>query len=266
MYPISKNPRHLPTFHGIDEWLTGARDIINSRGGLYNSDSSILVDTVTKNKNEMAVYTKSVVVTLLAPNGGEVMSSGSAFTIRWIASPRAAQFRLMYSLDNGLSWTSISGADDVTGNSYDWRVPKPWGNKKTCFVKVIGYNDSHVIVGDDKSDSPFTIEVVRVNSPRNGNILVSGHTSQIKWTANATKNPVAKVDLSYTKDGGATWLPIVSLTDSAYTDVGSHSFDWKPKAAQEKTSCKVKVELKDRSENILAEDTSNGYFTIRPAG
>jgi len=266
MYPISKNPRHLPTFQGIDEWLTSARDIINSRGGLYNSDSGIFVDMVTKNKNEMMVYTKSVVVTLLAPNGGEVISSGYPFTIQWTASSRAAQFRLMYSLDNGLSWTPIAGADDVTGNSYDWRAPKPWGNKKTCLVKVIAYNDSHVTVGDDKSDSPFTIEVVRVDSPRNRNILVSGHTSQIKWRANAAKNPVAKVDLSYKKDGGAMWIPIVSLTDSAYTAVGSHSFDWKPKAAQKKTSCKVKVELKDRSENILAEDTSDGYFTIQPAG
>lgn len=54
-YPISNNPRHLPTFPGIDQWLTSARDTINGRGGLYNPDSGILVDRVTKNENEMTV-------------------------------------------------------------------------------------------------------------------------------------------------------------------------------------------------------------------
>lgn len=266
MYPISKNPRHLPTFQGIDKWLTGARDVINSRGGLYNPDSGILIDMVTKNEEEMLVYSRSVVVNLLTPNGGEVIPSGSFFTIQWRASSRASRFRLMYSLDNGLSWTLIPGADDITGNSYDWKALKPWGNKKTCLVNITGYNDSYVKVGDDNSDSPFTIQVVRVDSPKNGDILVSGKTCPIVWTSNATRNPVTKVNLYYTKDGETTWVLIISLTDSVYLTAGSHSFNWKPKVAQEKTSCKVKVELKDASGNTLAEDTSNGYFTIRPAG
>ena len=34
LYPIDKNPRHHPTFSGIDQWLTQARDTINGRGGL----------------------------------------------------------------------------------------------------------------------------------------------------------------------------------------------------------------------------------------
>jgi hypothetical protein len=34
MYPISHSPRHLPTFSGIDLWLTNAQAAINDRGGL----------------------------------------------------------------------------------------------------------------------------------------------------------------------------------------------------------------------------------------
>lgn len=56
MYPISQNPRHLPTFSGIDQWLTSARDIINSRGGLRNPDSGIQVGLVTKNEAEMSAF------------------------------------------------------------------------------------------------------------------------------------------------------------------------------------------------------------------
>ena len=53
MYPISKSSRHLPTFSGIDQWLSGARDIINGRGGIYHPDSGILVGSLTKNESEM---------------------------------------------------------------------------------------------------------------------------------------------------------------------------------------------------------------------
>jgi hypothetical protein len=60
MYPISQNPRHtpLPSAPGgvIDHWLTVARDTINGRGGIYNSNSGIMVTTVTKNENEMLTH------------------------------------------------------------------------------------------------------------------------------------------------------------------------------------------------------------------
>ena len=56
LYPISQNSRHLPTFAGIDQWLTSARDIINTRGGLYNPNSGIQVGSVTKNEEEMSAF------------------------------------------------------------------------------------------------------------------------------------------------------------------------------------------------------------------
>jgi hypothetical protein len=259
MYPISKNPRHLPDFPGIDQWITGARDIINSRGGLYNPDGGIFVDRVTKNEDKMVVYTKSVSVILLSPNGNEVIPSGSTYTIQWEASSQTTRFRLEYSLDNGASWMPIPGADDVTGNSYDWSVPKPWGNKKACLVRVRGYDDSYKKVGADKSDAPFTIEVVRVDSPKGEDILISDNIYPITWTMNGTKNPVTKVTLYYTKDGGTTWHLIKTLKDNP------GSYPWLVQAVKEvKTRCKIRVELKDTFGNVLAADVSNGYFTIQP--
>jgi uncharacterized protein (DUF362 family) len=56
LYPISKNSRHLPTFPGTDQWLTSACNIINTRGGLYNSNSGIQVGLVTKNEADMATH------------------------------------------------------------------------------------------------------------------------------------------------------------------------------------------------------------------
>jgi hypothetical protein len=59
LYPIDRNEIHHPDFPGIDYWLTFARDTINSRGGLYNSNHGIFVRKATKDEQEMNVHERS---------------------------------------------------------------------------------------------------------------------------------------------------------------------------------------------------------------
>jgi hypothetical protein len=56
LYPIDNNPRHHPSFAGIDQWLTSARDTINNQGGLSDPSSGILIGRVTKNEVEMEAH------------------------------------------------------------------------------------------------------------------------------------------------------------------------------------------------------------------
>jgi hypothetical protein len=56
LYPKTLLPNHLPTYSGIDQWLTSARNIINSGGGLSDPDFGIQVGQVTKNEEEMLPY------------------------------------------------------------------------------------------------------------------------------------------------------------------------------------------------------------------
>jgi hypothetical protein len=199
------------------------------------------------------------VTSAFTPNGGEVLPSGGIYTIRWDAPIEAVNFKLKYSMDNGLTWNPIPNTGDfVQGKSYDWTVPKPWGNKKNCLVKVTWYDSSGAKIGADRSDAPFTIEVVKLTSPNGGDTLTSGDIHTVTWATNNTKNPVAKVKLYYTKDGGSTWNSIFTFRD---TNPGS--YDWQvPCVRNDKASCKVKVTLFDDSGNIVGEDASNGYFTI----
>ena len=197
-------------------------------------------------------------ITLIGPNGGEVIPSGSIHTIQWEAPPGAVSFKLKYSMDNGRTWKPI--ASGIPDTFYDWTVPTPVKNKKKCLVKVIGYDDSDKKVGADRSDSTFTIEVVKVTYPNGGELLTSGDQHSITWTTNETKNPVEKVVLKYTKNGGRTWKKITAIEGD---NPGAHAWTV-PDVSETKSKCKVKVVLKDAAGNTVGSDTSDGSFTIEP--
>lgn len=234
--------------------LSGAT--FSSWSGCDSSSGTTCHVTMTLDRNIIANFTQTSVI-ILQPNGGEIIPSGSTYEVQWKAPSKAVKFNLLYSNNNGLTWIMI--AEGLTGTNYNWTVPIPWGNRKKCLLKVIGYDASGMKLSADKSDAPFKIETVKLTSPDGGDSLICGVCNPIAWTANATKRSVAKVKLYYTKDEGATWFPIATLTDNP------GSFDcWNPTCTEPKTNCKVKVELKDVSGNILGIDKSDSYFTIQP--
>jgi hypothetical protein len=195
-------------------------------------------------------------VTLLAPNGGDAIPSGSSYKIQWGAPPAATAFDVRYSMDNGATWKTI--ASSVSGSSCDWSVPTPLNNKKKCLVKVIGYSGS-TKVGSDISDT-FTIEVIRLTSPDGRENLLSGSWHEITWVTYSTKRPVAKAKIYYTKDNGTTWKWIKTVTGNP----GSH--DWLlPSLVNTKNNCKVKVILLDQHGDIIGSDVSNSVFKILAA-
>jgi len=219
---------------------------------------------ITGNCTVIATFAPYTAVKLLAPNGGEIIPSGRPdYPISWEAPPEAVSFNLTYSLDNGLTWIPIaSNVPGASYNSYNWSVPKPWGNTKACLVKVKGFDSSNGKVGVAIS-ALFTIEVVKVELPNGGETWKVGETHDITWTTNGTKKPVAKVKRYYTKDGGITWVLIDKLTDPAYLTEGTHSYPCPvPTVGKTKNQCKVKVELIDALGNILGTDKSDDYFTI----
>ena len=203
-------------------------------------------------------------IAVLSPNGGEALASGSEETIVWIASEEELHFDLLYSDDNGGTWKPI--ATSVTGDSYEWSLPVPNGNKTSCLVKVIGYDASGVEVGSDTSDAPFTIEVVELERPSNSGIVVrSGEVYTITWATYATSSPVETVVLHYTQNSAAvpvTWKKIVSFKAGRYLG----RYPWRvPDLARKKTKCRVKVVLKDAYGRKVGEDVSDNNFTIKPS-
>jgi hypothetical protein len=196
-------------------------------------------------------------LTLISPNGGEVVPSGSIYPVQWGAPLEMVSFNLKYSMDNGKTWKPI--ASEIADTSYDWDVPTPPKNKKKCFVKVIGYDVSQKKLGADKSDRPFTIEVLRVLSPNGGETLKPGGKYTITWLTNGTKNPVETVKLLYTTNGGTTWKKITTLPENP------GGYTWTiPDVPKIKSKCRVKVVVKDGKGNTVGQDVSDSNLAIEP--
>ncbi|CAG1770816.1 partial Gingipain R2, partial [uncultured bacterium] len=98
-------------------------------------------------------------LSVIAPNGGEILAAGSAYTIRWTAPQDMMKFTLKYSLNNGNSWKKI--AKNAEGTSYEWKIPVLKKDKKKCLIRVIGYDEFGKKRSKDTSDATFTIETVR---------------------------------------------------------------------------------------------------------
>jgi hypothetical protein len=193
-------------------------------------------------------------ITVLVPNGGDVLPSGGSYAICWQAPASIVKFDLMYSIDNGSNWNLIK---TVTGLScISWSVPVVSQNEKDCLVKVVGYDAGGAMITEDTSDKPFTIEAVRVTSPNGGETLKSGKKWTIKWQTNQTISPVAKAVLKYTTNGTA-WNPIKTLTGNP------GNYTWTVPAVSS-TKCKVKVILKDAGGTKVGTDISNKNFAIGP--
>jgi len=202
-----------------------------------------------------AIFASFAAVTLITPNGGEVIPSGSLYTIRWGAPASAVRFRLQYSLNNGGIWITI--ASNITGASFNWTVPRPSNNSPNCLMRVTGYNSSGAAVGKDASNAVFTIQVVKVTSPDGGETLTRGVKYPITWTTNGTVRPVASTRLQYSANGGATWITIATLPGNPGT------YNWKAPAVTT-AAAKVRVILRDSGTATIGSDDSNNFFTIKP--
>ena len=191
------------------------------------------------------------------PNGGEILPTDSDVLIHWHAPATAAKFDLQYSINNGSTWKPI--ATGIVGRSYDWTVPALTANTLKGKVRVIARTASNAKAGVDPSDAPFTIEVMRLDSPNGGESLTSGATATIRWTTNATVRPVAKTKVLYSINGGSSWKAITTLNGNPGT------LDWTVlTVTAAKTNCKVRVILQDQAGATLGKDDSNLKFTVNP--
>ncbi|NJD56878.1 MAG: hypothetical protein FIA94_10805 [Nitrospirae bacterium] len=208
---------------------------------------------------------------LITPNGGEEIPTGSTHNITWDAFGSVGtgsvpaglppvMYKVFHSGDKGASWTKL--ADGLTSTSFDWYLPAQWGNTRQNLIRVVAYSPYIVPnavtgttkLGADVSDATFTIEVVKLTSPEGGSVS-GGSTATITWDTFLTMRPAAQTAVQI--NCGTGWSTIATLSGNP----GSYS--WKVPSTLKGATCKAKVILKDRTHGVLGTDASNAKFAVK---
>jgi len=170
-YSFSNNDFHL------DEGVGNAKNVTLSMTIKYNTSHGIYNMKIDgeglwfgRKETTFCLYninvTETVIPapTVLHPDGGETIPGGSDYDIEWSLSGgnlTANPITINYSTDNGGSWTLIA-TNELNDGECSWDVPNI--DESNCLVKVEA-EDEHGNIGNDTSDSTFTITYTSPPSP-----------------------------------------------------------------------------------------------------
>ena len=198
-----------------------------------------------------ALISNSQSVTVIQPNGGEVLYACQQYPVQWSQSGNVSNYwNIDYSLDGGTIWASVATNYLSTNGQFLWTVPTI--QSSTVLLRV--YDAQNSATGD-RSNAYFTINIpVTLTSPDGGEIWQGNTVHNITWNAAGTSN---KYNIAYSIDGGTNWTNIVTNYSNT-----SGVYAWTVPTLPLSTNCKVRVQ--DYVQNCM-QDISDNVFTITPA-
>ncbi len=237
------------TINGGAVWRSIATNIPSN--GIYNwkVDSTLIdfrsdlckikisdFDPLEPNKNRavdesdgfFSIHPKTKLLRIKTPNGGEQWAYNAYQRIEW-TSAGITSVKIEYTLDNGMSWQSISEKYPSTG-AYDWNPPNIVSSLARIRITDVSANAGAIPL-DDVSDSYFSLTA---GSPFITIVKPDGETIYVDVAYNIIWNnsdEITSVNLEYSLDNGLTWTAIIGLlplTPEKYQHVYS---SWTPTAA-----------------------------------
>jgi len=194
------------------------------------------------------------VVTVNAPNGGEVWNIGAAQNITWTATDDigVSSVSIVLSRDGGTSYPDTLAKGEANDGVYPWLVSAP--PSASARVKVIAY-DAAANTGSDASNADFEIY-----DPASG--VAPGHDIPTKLTiVGSTPNPFSEttsIKFGLPRDGeieldvfDVSGRKVATLGDGHYT-AGYHDFQWRP-AVDSRRSGIYFLRLRSGEEDVTAK-------------
>jgi hypothetical protein len=204
-------------------------------GGQYWQDSTEYIQV--KNPSGTIVVTN--------PNGGVTMNALTPYNITWTANGTSGFFDVQYGI-GGTSYSTISGASNISGNSYTWTVPNT--TSSNVYIRVRDYLNN---CRKDQSDAANTIIPAQpiLTSPNGGEVWKVNSNQNITWN---TSTFYTNVNIEYSTDGGTNWNIVVSATPND----GAHSW-----AVPNTITSQALIRISNVGNPSLF-DVSNALFTI----
>jgi len=178
------------------DWLVTGPETTHARVRAISEADPIQVDS-----SDADFVIQNPFMRVLQPNGGESISTGRVYQLRWDAVPLGSfeSVNIELSLDGGTTWSTIAGGATNTG-SFAW-TPAPAQVTTQGRIRITS-NDSPLRV--DQSDANFTIQqpALTVTEPSTNDIWYTYTTRNIQWT---TVGVTGNVNVEISRNGGATW-------------------------------------------------------------
>lgn len=187
-------------------------------------------------------------ITLTVPNGGEVLTAGSPYTIRWTRTNLSGALNVYVNREYpGGSWTAIGVS--VTADTFRWNVTEPYSN--TARIRVSSVPLPTIL---DESNASFVIgTAIVVSAPDGAESWAVGTPQTITWNRyNASGAATVQLNRSYP---GGTW-------ETLTTTVTANSHSWTV-TGPATTAARVRVFL---TATPAVGDTSTSNFTIPAPG
>jgi len=186
-------------------------------------------------------------LSIITPNGGETLTSGSTYNIRWDGPVKYSAIDLEYY--NGSKWNVLASGIADTG-TYAWAVPNVSTTSAKIWIK--GYDG--VNNPTDYSDGTFTIKkastgTITVTSPNGGENWGAETVQSIRWTSSGE---IANVKIEYTFNAGASWTTIAASTEN------DGLFNWTV-PNQVSNYCLIRI---SNAADVSLSDISNSSFYI----
>ena len=214
-------------------------------------------NTANLNSNDYsdAVFNIKAPVTLITPNGGQVLKGCSTQTISFTAPPNisaAYYYYMYYTTDGGANYNYITALSYSSSGSYSytWNIPNGI-NSTQCKIKVESYYYPTQLA--DSSNNFFTINPsnsITVTYPNGGEQIQSLTNKTITWTADATTS--GSYNVLYSVNGGASYSILA-------TNIAAKSYTWTFIPNNPATTYKIKVVDYN---NTCKYDESDSNFTV----
>ncbi len=229
----------------------------------------------------------SASLTIIQPNGGEELTLGATYPIKWDASGVTQKVKLLLIRSGGAYVGVIANNLDAGAQAHSWKVGDYQGGTASADsnykIRVITMNDTQIV---DESDKPFTIKDAAFSTPNyslNTNIIkvakkktynIDPNLFSISITspqANGQYTAGQPLHIAWNKDIGVTGFISMVLLDDQGTELESKSnigntgsYDgWTPdsKYAWPGTKYRIRLSIKNPSNNQHRAGES-GLFSI----
>jgi photosystem II stability/assembly factor-like uncharacterized protein len=198
---IANNVYHYNGWNNSYSWFVANVNSSNCRIRVSQVANLAVND---ESNNTFTINANVANITIVQPNGGEVLTGGVSYQFQWNASFTSGYYRVQFSTNNGASWTTL--ANNIYNSGYfSWMVPNQ--TQTNCLIKVSDMLDTTVF---DQSDAVFstslsTPSITNVD-PNGGDVFNVGNYTAITWNSTLVYN----VDILFSSDGGNTFSSIIS--------------------------------------------------------